>query len=163
MALLVLNGTEQDISKFIIPFTSEKNFFFYTVTVFETDLQWHQVIALRSGFSVNKIQFLDGMIIDDSYFDLKGLTISSIDLDWEPYLWISDCEKDNKGCKVNGFMVDLVDLIAGRLNFTYDSTKVQSCIRSLVKYRLSRSLKAKNKFVFKTMKSSKVIYLELLC
>ena len=95
MALLVLNGTEQDISKFIIPSTSEKNFFFYTVTVFETELLWHQVMALRSGFSVNKIQFLDGMILDDSYFDLKGLTISSIDLDWEPYLWISDCEKDN--------------------------------------------------------------------
>ena len=157
MSLLVLDGTEQDINTLVEEFATEKNLFFYTVTVFATELQWHQVIALRSGFSINEIKFLNGMIIDDSYFDLKTLTIRSFDLDWEPYLWISDCEKDNVGCRVKGFMVDLVDLIAGRLNFTYDSTKVQSCIRSLVKYRLSRSLIAKNKFVFKTMMSSKVI------
>ena len=68
-------------------------------------------------------QFLEDMIIDDSYFDLKGLSIRSIDLDWEPYVWISDCENDNEGCIVRGFNVDMVDLIAEQLNCTYESTK----------------------------------------
>ena len=57
MSLLVLNGTEQDIAKLIEPFArGEKNLFFYTVTIFENELQWHQVIALRNGFSINTIQ-----------------------------------------------------------------------------------------------------------
>ena len=57
MSLLVLNGTEQDIAKLIEPFArGEKNLFFYTVTISENELQWHQVIALRNGFSINTIQ-----------------------------------------------------------------------------------------------------------
>ena len=123
MSLLILNENEQDITKLVEPFASaKKNFFFYTVTLFKNELQWHQVIALRTGFSVNKIQFLTDMIIDDSHFDLRGLKIRSLDLDWEPYVRIVDCD-NNKGCKVNGFNIDMVDLIAGQLNFTYESTK----------------------------------------
>ena len=133
MSLLVLNGTKQDINKVIESFASEKkNLFFYVLTVLENELQWHQVITLRNGFIVNKIQFLEDTIIDDSYFDLKGLRIRSIDLNWDPYVRISDCENDNEGCTVRGFNVDMVDLIAGQLNFTYESTKEQSCIRSLI-------------------------------
>ena len=123
MSLLALDGTAPDIAKLVKPFASaKKDFFLYMVTIFENELQWHQVITLRTGISVNKIQFLAGNIIDDSYFDLNGLKIRSLDLDWEPYVQVLDCDS-KKGCKVKGFIVDMVDLIAGQLNFTYESTK----------------------------------------
>ena len=96
------------------------------MTTFENELTWHQVIALGTGISVNKITFLENSVIDDSQFDLNGLKIRSVDLDWEPYVSVSDCEENNEGCTVKGFTVDMVDLIATRLNFTYNSTKVKS-------------------------------------
>ena len=127
MSLLVLDGTGQNFTKLIQTFAMEKkNFFFYAVTTIENELTWHQVIALGTGISVNRITFLENSIIDDSYFDLNGLKIRSVDLDWEPYVSVSDCEEDNVGCTVKGFTVDMVDLIATQLNFTYNSTKVKS-------------------------------------
>ena len=56
----------------------------------------------------------------------KENEIRSIDLDWEPYVSVSDCEEPNVECTVEGFTVDMVDLIATQLNFTYYSTKVKS-------------------------------------
>ena len=127
MSLLVLDGTEQNFTKLIQLFAMEKkNFFFYTLTQFKNELAWHQVIALGTGISVNKIKFLENSVIDDSQFDLNGLKIRSVDLDWEPYVSVSDCEEPNVGCTVEGFTVDMVDLIATQLNFTYYSTKVKS-------------------------------------
>ena len=87
MSLLVFDGTEQNFTGVIQKFAMEKkNIFFYAVKTFENEITWHQVIALRTGISVNKIKFLENSVIDDSYFDLRGLKIRSVDLDWEPYV-----------------------------------------------------------------------------
>ena len=140
MSLLVVDRTTLPIGKLIESFASVKrNLFFYAVTVFESELKWHQVIGLRNGISINKIHFLEDMVIDDSYFDLKGLKIRSLDLDWIPYVWVSDCQQDNRGCSVRGFSVDIVDLVARQLNFTYDSIKEHSCIRSHIEAQISGS------------------------
>ena len=97
MSLLVFDGIEQNFTQVIQKFALEKkNFFFYAVTTFESELIWHQVIALGTGISVNKIQFLENSVIDDSHFDLKGMKIRSIDMDWEPYMRILEC-KDHRG------------------------------------------------------------------
>ena len=97
MSLLVLDGTEQNFSRVIQKFAMEKkNFFFYAMTTFENELNWHQVIGLGTGISVNKIQYLQNSIIDDSHFDLKGMKIRSIDMDWEPYMRILECN-DHRG------------------------------------------------------------------
>ena len=94
MSLLVFDGTEQNFTGVIQKFAMEKkNFFFYAVKTFENKITWHQVIALRTGISVNKIKFLENSVIDDSYFNLKGLQIRSIDLDWEPYMRILECKE----------------------------------------------------------------------
>ena len=97
MSLLVFDGTEQNFTRVIQKFAMEKkNFFFYALTTFENELTWHQVIALGTGISVNKIQYLQNSIIDDSHFDLKGMKIRSIDMDWEPYMRILEC-KEHRG------------------------------------------------------------------
>ena len=62
------------------------------------------------------------MTVDDSYFDLNGMKIRSLDLDWDPFVRIQNCD-DNERCEVHGFSIDLVDLVARRLNFTYESTR----------------------------------------
>ena len=124
MSLLILDGTRQDIFKLSQIFAERKrNFFFYSFTAIQKEFQWFQVIIMKTGFSVNKIHFLDHMVINDTYFNLNGLKLRSLDLDWYPYLWVSDCANDNKGCKVKGFIVDMIDLIAKQLNFTYESAK----------------------------------------
>ena len=124
MSLLVLEEKTLDIKKLSKIFAeSKKNMFFYVVAIVEKELHWFQVITLRTGFSINKIQFLEHMVIDDSYFNLNGIRVRSLDLDWVPYVWVSNCKNDyNEWCSVKGFNVDMVDLIAEQLNFTYAST-----------------------------------------
>ena len=94
MSLMVLEDNRRGIIKLSETLAeSKKNLFFYVVTTLEKELHWFQVITLSTGFSINKIQFREHMVIDDTYFDLNGLRIRSIDLDWEPYVWVSDSNK----------------------------------------------------------------------
>ena len=125
MSLVVLDGKNQNVVDLCEAFAKRKqNFFFYAVTVFEKELQWFQVVTMKTGYSINKIQFLEHMVIDEAHFDLKGLKIRSLYIPWKPYVLVSDCENVNmEGCQVEGFTVDVVDLIAKQLNFTYGSTK----------------------------------------
>ena len=123
-SLLILDGTRQDIHILSKIFSERKqNFFFYSFTAVKNEFQWFQVIIMKTGFSVNRIHFLDHMVINDTYFNLNGLKLRSLDYDWYPYLWVTDCANDNKGCKVKGFIVDVIDLVAKQLNFTYELTK----------------------------------------
>ncbi len=71
--------------------TLRLNSFFYLAVAADDDsrLQWFQAITTRSGqAAVNRIRFRSAasLAVDDGYFDLNGMQIASLSLDWAPYL-----------------------------------------------------------------------------
>ena len=85
---------------------------------------WYQIISLKSGSAVNRLTFAENSlrIIED--FDLQNLELRSTSLTWFPYLIIDDCDERGLECKKNyGFLIDYMDLMAKKFNFTYVSRK----------------------------------------
>ena len=85
---------------------------------------WYQIISLNSGSAVNILSFADNSmrIIED--FNLENLELRSTSLTWFPYLIIEDCNKKGLDCKENyGFLIDYMELLAKKFNFTYISQK----------------------------------------
>jgi hypothetical protein len=84
-------------------------------------IQWHQVITLKSGYSMKIVNFSNGSLLITEEYDLNGLMVYSISDSWAPYLIIEDCNKSGTKCKSSGYLIDYVDLMAEQYNFTYES------------------------------------------
>jgi hypothetical protein len=94
---------------------------FYLAVSLENNIKWYQIITLKSGFAITELKFsLTSFQIIEVY-DLNGLTIYSISLSWSPYLTIKDCNQVGKNCTNYGYLKDYTDVIAKKLNFTYES------------------------------------------
>ncbi len=71
---------------------------------------------------MNPVELVDGgLVAADDTVDLQGLTITSISLPWQPYLYMSDCGDDGKTCANSGYLIDYLDILARRYNFSYVS------------------------------------------
>jgi hypothetical protein len=49
---------------------------------------------------MNEVKFLpaNSLHVDTSHFDLNGLKIRSISMDWAPYLQFEDCGEAGRNC-----------------------------------------------------------------
>ena len=56
-----------------------------------------------------------------SKFNLQGLEIVSPNLSWDPFINLFNCNENGFGCQENGLLVDLMNLWAQELNFTWIS------------------------------------------
>lgn len=100
--------------------------FFYIAipTGSHTDMTWHQIISLKSGSALNHLEFDDNSSKIIEAFDMHGLEITSSSLTWAPYLTIDDCNEDGLDCAKNyGYLIDLMDELAIKFNFSYLSQK----------------------------------------
>ena len=99
--------------------------FFYLAMANHTEiLSWHYTISLKSGSVMNELTFAEGSLRIMEEFDLHGLEITSTSLTHAPYLTIDDCDALGHKCKKNyGYLIDYMDMLAAKFNFTYTSTK----------------------------------------
>ena len=89
-----------------------------------TELTWHQIISIKSGTTITSLKFARNTLRIMETFDLQGLQITSTSLTWAPYLTIDDCDKEGLNCAKNyGYMIDFMDNLAIKFNFTYLSQK----------------------------------------
>ncbi len=64
------------------------------------------------------------MPFPQEYYDLLGLTVTSISLSWPPYLVIGQCDEQGRRCRQNyGALVDISGTLAGMFNMTVQSFK----------------------------------------
>jgi hypothetical protein len=54
-------------------------------------------------------------------YDLNGLTLYSIALDWEPLATFKDCNSAGKKCSSAGYLIDFIDVMSNMLNFTFEA------------------------------------------
>jgi hypothetical protein len=94
--------------------------FFYLAVFSEHDVKRYQVVTLKSGYDRTELKFSSEtlQIIED--YDLNGLTIHSISQSSAPYLVFEDCEQGGRHCNSYGYLNDYTNLIAQKLNFTYE-------------------------------------------
>ena len=59
-----------------------------------------------------------GQVIDN--YNLDGLNIVATSLTWPPSIEVKDCNKFGRGCKIKGLLVDLMNIWAKDVNFTWD-------------------------------------------
>ena len=65
----------------------KKNSFLYVTSLHSEDLEWFQVITTKSGYAMNPVKFYPNSLkIDLRVFDLQGLKVTAIDLEWTPYV-----------------------------------------------------------------------------
>ena len=125
--LILTKRADLAILKNQLKLFKDTSYFYVAVTAaaagVSRPVEWFQVITLSSGYSMNKVKFHhgNGFLIDESHFDLSGLTIRSISLAWKPYLDFIEC--NGGSCKSVGFLKDVMDIVASQLNFTYESYK----------------------------------------
>ncbi len=98
---------------------SKDNLLFYVLEYSIRSLQWHQVLSLKSSYTMDKLAFYgDSRKVLEKY-DLNGMSIRSISLTWSPYYILEDCDAEGLCSKDSGFLKGLMDLIRQDLNFTY--------------------------------------------
>jgi hypothetical protein len=109
-------------------FTANLNLFrldalFYVVFSLHQSVTWHQVITLKSGFSMTELRLsLENVQIVEDY-DLNGLNVNTIGVNYAPYFTLEDCDQNGRKCRSNGYLKQYSDLIAKQFNFTYESHK----------------------------------------
>ena len=99
---------------------------FYMVlpTTGTTGMTWYQIVSLRSGSTTNRLAFKENSLRIIDTFDLHGLEITSTSSSWAPYLTIDDCNEFGLKCAKNrGYLIDFMDELATKFNFTYISQK----------------------------------------
>jgi hypothetical protein len=96
---------------------------FYVLLSSHQGVTWHQVITLKSGFSMTELRFSlgNGQIVED--YDLNGLTVNTIGLNYAPYFTLEDCDQHGRNCISNGYLKQYTDVLAKQFNFTYVSHK----------------------------------------
>ena len=113
--ILKIQGTVMNMSK---------NMFFYLIY---NEKQNDDTIVCKRIISVennDKVLFQqlhfdeNGKIM--SNYNLEGMHIQCITLSWAPYAELSKCNVDSKkNCISEGYLPELLDLVAKRLNFTW--------------------------------------------
>ena len=100
-------------------------FFYIAISTNNTiGFSWYQIISIQSGTAITSLKFARNTTRIMETFDLQGLQITSTSLTWAPYLTIDDCDEDGLNCAKNyGFMMDIMDNLAIRFNFTFLSQK----------------------------------------
>ena len=89
-----------------------------------TYITYYQMISLKSGSALSLLEFADNSSMMIEKYDMGGLKITSSSLTWSPYLTIDDCNEDGMDCAKNyGYLIDLMDKLAVKFNFTYVSHK----------------------------------------
>lgn len=68
-----------------------------------TDVEWYQVLKVKfiSQAVINPVRFdRYGHIIEN--YDMQGLQIASVDIDWPPFFEADGCDKNSRNCKPTG-------------------------------------------------------------
>ena len=109
--------------------TLTKNTFFYWTWVDNSNTRksiWNRVITMDNvpQVVINELKFNQfGHIVED--YDMQGLHIMSTTVSWPPYIYLSEeCKvqkKFNAKCKRYGFLVDALDALGRKSNFTWES------------------------------------------
>ena len=129
MSLLIIYGPWQNYETTLIKnhlSDLQANAFFYLAlpTKSSAEMTWHQIISLKSGSVINHLTFAESSSRIIEKFDLQGLQITSTSLTWAPYLTIDDCNEDGLECAKNyGYLIDIMDKLAVKFNFTFVSQK----------------------------------------
>jgi hypothetical protein len=99
------------------------NALFYFVLSSHQGVTWYQVTTLKSGFSMTELIFSleNGQIVED--YDLNGLTVNTIGLNYAPYFTLKNCDQNGRKCRSTGYMKPYMDVLAQQFNFTYESHK----------------------------------------
>ena len=85
---------------------------------------WHQIISLKTGTTINYLEFPEDSCKIIEAYDLHGLEITATSLTWAPYLKIDGCNEVGLHCLRNeGYMIDIMDHLGAQYNFTYLSQK----------------------------------------
>ena len=101
-----------------------KNMFFYLIYSEKSNYErilFKRVIALQNNEKVliQKIDFHSNGKMKSNY-DLEGMHIPCITLSWAPFAKLSKCDPDSKKyCISEGYLPELLDLVAKTLNFTW--------------------------------------------
>ena len=112
------------MKKHLMEMQSASLFYIVVPTPNHTDIKWYQMISLRSGSALNQLYFHDNSSKILETYDMNGLEIKSSALTWAPYLTIEDCNEYGLECTKNyGYLIDLMDKLATRFNFTFISQK----------------------------------------
>jgi hypothetical protein len=94
---------------------------FYLAVSSEHAIKWYRVITLKSGYAMTELKFSQSSFQTIEDYDLNGLTLYAISLSWAPYLTVEDCNQVGQNCTNYGYLKDYTDVIAKKLNFTYES------------------------------------------
>ena len=76
---------------------------FHLITVDNFTAQWYQVLKVKhiSQGVVNPVRFdRRGHIVED--YNMQGMKISSVDLDWPPFFMADGCDQNFRKCKAAG-------------------------------------------------------------
>ena len=82
---------------------------------------WSQVISFqgcKKGI-INEITFDEFGRIQEN-FDLKGINIQAVALDWEPYFSISNNENMNNIGEQNSYLGEVMNILGNMMNFTWE-------------------------------------------
>ena len=126
--LIVFKAWDKNITDLIKKWLSHLHalsFFYMAMTPnISSAMTWHQVISLKSGNVMNNLDFANHSYKIIDTFDLHGLQITSTSLTWAPYLTIDNCNEFGLECVKNyGYLIDFIDKLALKFNFTYLSQK----------------------------------------
>ena len=85
-------------------------------------MTWYRVMTLNGHkFSiVNRVKFDENGRLIEKY-DMKGSHIISVTLSWAPYFTLLDCSDDEKDCKSEGYLTDVMNILGNMMNFTWES------------------------------------------
>ena len=94
------------------------SYFFLAINL-ESGLIWKQVITIKNAFNpiINPLKLDQQHKIVEEY-NLQGLEIKSISLDWQPMFAMENCDENSQFCESKGYLADLVNIIGDMVNFT---------------------------------------------
>jgi len=99
---------------------ANENFLLYTLHQVDHISFWHQIITVKNQKQVviNPLKFIHGSLCIREDYDLHGLEVESVALDWVPYLMHSKNCTPFEHCPSEGALMEKMGEIARRFNFT---------------------------------------------
>ena len=88
---------------------------------------WNQIISVQECGKgiINRISFDSFGRIEEN-FDMKGLNIRAVALDWEPYFTIPNCKIKDNDCKENTYLGETMNVLGDMMNFTWEAYRQES-------------------------------------
>ena len=120
--LVILDGTdEQTVLEMLqkdLDVQPEGSYFYLAIDV-DGKLVWKRVMTVKNLFHpiITPLRFDQQRYIIEEY-DMQGLEIKSVSLDWRPYFALTNCDKQQQNCEISGYLADLMSILAERFNFT---------------------------------------------